>query len=239
MKNNKCTNDIEDLLGVVLPPESNYQLADIGEVLLYKNYQDRILWIDKDIDDSLYGEMRSIIRWNLDDERNNIPVEERKKIFLIIHSYGGAIDAAFSFIDLISKSKTPVVTLNFGSCMSAAGIILLSGTKGYRYAMPLSTALVHEGGTSGMGGTYGAVQSQSENYKHIMDTMKNWIMSHTTIDQKTMSKWKNKEIYLYAEDQLKYGLVDYIVDDLFEVFKKNGLDTPDTTNTTAKEDKPE
>ena len=234
MKNNKCTNDIEDLLGVVLPPESNYQLADIGEVLLYKNYQDRILWIDKDIDDSLYGEMRSIIRWNLDDERNNIPVEERKKIFLIIHSYGGQLDACFSFMDLITKSKTPVVTINFGNCLSAAALILLSGTKGYRYCMPLSTALLHAG-SGGNQGSYNQVEAQSKNYRHLVETMRDWVVNHTNIDKKTMGKWKNDEIYLYAEDQLKYGLVDYIVDDLFEVFKKNGLDTPDTT---VKEDKP-
>lgn len=218
--NTKFMNDglMGDMFELQVPPEANLQLADPQLVIDYKNSSRRILWIDKDIDDSLYAEMRQIILWNIEDEEAKIPVEQRKPIVLIIHSYGGAIDAAFSLMDLISKSKTIVKTINFGSSMSAGCLLLLSGTKGYRYCMPLSTALIHEG-QGGTSGSYDQVQSQNANYKHIMDTMKQWIMDHTEIDTKTMAKWKNKEIYLYAEDQVKYGVVDAVIDNLFDVIK--------------------
>ena len=157
-----------------------------------------------------------IMLWNREDEVKNIPVEERKPIKLMIHSYGGNLDAAFAMIDCIALSKTPVHTYNLNACMSAGCLIFLNGHKGHRYCMPLSTALIHEG-SGGSRGTYDQVQAQNENYKKLIDMMKNNIMSHTEIDVKTLNKWKNKEIYLYADEQVKYGLADAMISDMSQI----------------------
>ena len=42
-------------------------------------------------------------------------------------------------------------------------------------------------------------------------------MDHTKVDAKTMKKWESKEIYLYAEDQKNFGIVDHIVENLNEI----------------------
>lgn len=216
---NKHKNDMfEDMMRELdCADELTNPWVDPDSILRYKNYQERVLWIDKDINDTLYDEIRHIIQWNREDEANNIPVEDRKPITCIIHSYGGTLDAAFSFIDCVDKSKTIVKTVNIGSAMSAGALIFLSGTPGYRYCMQLSTALIHDG-SGGAQGTYAQVQSQNANYKHVMDTMKDWIAAHTKIDKATLKKWNNKEIYLYAQDQLKYGIADKIVNSLADIF---------------------
>lgn len=212
----KNTNDLLEMFDVELPPEATLQLADIQLVNFYKSYKDRIVWLDKDISENLFDEIKMVLLWNKEDEAANIPVENRKPIKLMIHSYGGNLDSAFAMIDCMALSKTPIHTYNLNACMSAGCLIFLNGHKGYRYCMPLSTALIHEG-SGGSRGTYEQVQAQNENYKKLMDMMKNNILQHTTIDAKTLNKWKNKEIYLYAEDQVKYGLADYIVTDMTQV----------------------
>lgn len=212
----KNTNDLLEMFDVELPPEATLQLADIQLVNFYKSYKDRIIWLDKDISESLFDEIKMIILWNKEDEAANIPLENRKPIKLMIHSYGGNLDSAFAMIDCMALSKTPIHTYNLNACMSAGCLIFLNGHKGHRYCMPLSTALIHEG-SGGSRGTYEQVQAQNENYKKLMDMMKNNILDHTIIDTKTLNKWKNKEIYLYADDQVKYGLADYIVTDISQV----------------------
>lgn len=212
----KKTNDLLEMFDVELPPEATLQLADVQLVNFYRSYKDRVIWLDKDIADDLFTEIKMIVLWNMEDERNKVPVEERKPIRLMIHSYGGNLDSAFAMIDCMAISKTPIYTYNLNACMSAGCLIFLNGHKGHRYCMPLSTALIHEG-SGGSRGTYEQVQAQNENYKKLMEMMKNNILEHTTIDSKTLSKWKNKEIYLYAADQLKWGLADYTVEDIAQL----------------------
>lgn len=212
----KTNNDLANMFDIVLPPEATYQLADIQLVNFYKSYKDRVIWLDKEIDETLFDEIKMIMLWNLEDEKAGIPVEERKPIKLMIHSYGGNLDSAFAIIDCMAISKTPIYTYNLNACMSAGCLIFLNGHKGHRYCMPLSIALIHEG-SGGSGGTYSQVQAQNENYKKMIDMMRNNILTHTNLDTKTLNKWKNKEIYLYAEDQIKHGFADAIITDLTQL----------------------
>lgn len=220
MSKNKIKNDelgelINDLF---LAPEAGLMLADPNLVAFYKDYNERTLWIDKDISDSLFAEIRAIIQWNREDEMEKIPVEKRKKIILLIHSYGGNIDAAFSLIDVINTVTTPVVTVNMQCALSAGALILINGHKGMRYCLSMSQALIHSGSGS-QGGSYEQVVAQTDNYKKMIGMMHKNILEHTKIDQKTLNKWKSKEIYLYAEDQVEYGLVDKIIENFNELYE--------------------
>lgn len=214
-KNNVNTTINEsDLKEFIIAPEANLHLPEPTLVSYYKDYKSRCLWIDKDIDDSLFNEIKSIIQWNREDEENKIPVDKRTPIIMMIHSYGGNLDACYALIDIMNLSKTPIYTVNLQCALSAGCMILINGHK--RFCMPLSQALIHSG-SSGNGGTYEQVVSQTENYKKVIEMMQNNILGHTSIDQKTWKKWKGKEIYLYAEDQLKWGLVDEIIDDITKI----------------------
>ena len=213
---NEVRNDMMELFDIELPAEATYQLADIGLVNFYKDYKNRVLWIDKDVSDNLFEEIRMIVLWNREDDVNNIPIEDRKEITLMVHSYGGQLDAAFAMIDVMNLSKTPIKTVNVNAAMSAGALIFLNGHKGKRYCMPMSTALIHEG-SGGSRGTYEQVQAQNENYKKLMDMMKDNIKKHTTISSQMLGKWKNKEIYLYANDQIKYNLADHIISDISDI----------------------
>ena len=56
-----------------------------------------------------------------------------------------------------------------------------------------------------------------EQVREFVETMRKYIIERTNIDTKTLNKYKNKEWYLYAEDQIRYHIVDKIIDDIDEI----------------------
>ena len=101
-----------------------------------------------------------------------------------------------------------------GVSMSSGLLILLSGHK--RFCLKNSIALAHSG-SGGASGTYEQTEAQMKDYKRFVDTMRKYIIDRTDIDTKTLNKYKNKEWYLYSEDQIKYRIVDKIIDDIDEI----------------------
>jgi ATP-dependent Clp protease protease subunit len=144
----------------------------------------------------------------------DIPIEERKPIKLLLYSYGGDGQACFSLLDVIGLSKTPVYTINMGVAMSAGLLILLAGHE--RFCLKNSTALAHSG-SGGASGTFEQTEAQMKDYKRFVETMRDYIIERSDIDTKTFNRYKNKEWYLYAKDQIKYHIVDKVIDDIDEI----------------------
>ena len=105
-------------LSIALPGDlSNLQLPSPELLTYYRNLEDRVIWIDYDVSESVLEVSRLIMHFNKLDR--DVPVEERRPIKLLIYSYGGDGNACFSLLDIIALSKTPVYTINMGIAMSA------------------------------------------------------------------------------------------------------------------------
>ena len=101
--NVKPTNLDLDVFSIEeLPPEGNLQLPTPELVTKYKFLKDRRLFITQDIDDSIMEFTKNLIMWNMEDEQNNIPIEERKPVYIYILSYGGQLDQIMTLIDVIN-----------------------------------------------------------------------------------------------------------------------------------------
>lgn len=209
MDKKKLDIDIDELLdslGMQMGEGvANAQLPDPELMAYYDQLENREIWLDSSINVSTLTISKLIMHFNKVDDRNGTPVAERKPIKIFIYSYGGEVAACFNLVDTIQLSKTPVYTYNMGVAMSAAFVILIAGHK--RFALPRSTALVHSGSGTTQG-TFEQTEAQMRDYKHSVEVMRKYVLSRTTIDQKTFNKNKNGEWYLYIEDQLKYGIVD-------------------------------
>lgn len=204
---------MDELLKVAIPASlENLQLPSPELLTYYRNLEDRVIWIDYGVDETILEVSRLIMHFNKLDK--DIPVEERKPVKLLLYSYGGDGAACFSLLDVIALSKTPVYTVNMGISMSAGLLILLAGHK--RYCLKNSTALAHSG-SGGACGTYEQTEAQMKDYKRFVETMRNYILERTEIDTKTWNKYKNKEWYIYSDDQVKYRIVDKIVEDIEEI----------------------
>lgn len=200
------------VLDIVIPAEADVKLPSPDLVHYYKDYDERNISIDYDIDDSLFEVTKQIMEYNRKDK--DIPVEKRKPINIYVMSYGGDLYQAYACISTMLASKTPIRTINMGVAMSAGLLILLAGHE--RYAMKYSTAMIHSGSGSASG-SYEEMEASQKNYKKLIDMMRDYILERTTIDTKTFSKNKAKDWYLTDADQLKYGVVSKIVENLDEI----------------------
>ena len=198
---------------VTIPKElENIKLPSPELMAYYEDYNDRKIYITCDIDESLFDVVRQIMNYNREDKGK--PVEERKKIFVYIYSYGGDLTAAYSLINTIMCSTTPVVTVNLGNAMSAGALIFLAGKE--RYTHKFGTVLLHSG-SGGTGGTFEQVEAQMDNYKKLVSIMKDYVLERTKIDAKLFAKNSKKDWYISAEECISLGIATKIIDNLDEI----------------------
>lgn len=177
----------------------------------WKDRNNRTFYIDYEIDEdySLLELAKVIIQMNI--EEKDVRTEDLKPIRLFIHLYGGRLEQANFFCDLIQASRIPVITIAMGVAMSAGFLIFLSGRK--RYAFSHTQMLTHEGNAA-FQGTAGQVEDAQKSYKKQIEEMKRYILDKTSIDEKTFNRNKNKDWYLSSEELVKYNIVDEIITDI-------------------------
>ena len=175
----------------------------------------RIFYINSEIDEDVLSILSSIIEINYQDY--GIEPEERKPIIIMINSPGGLLQETFSLCDAIIGSKTPVYTVNIGSAMSGAFLILLSGHK--RFALKHSFAMVHSGGGN-ISGTFEQSEAAQAVFRKQVAQMKEHILKYANIDEKVFKRNQSKDWYMDSDEQLKNGVVDVILENLDEIIEE-------------------
>lgn len=146
--------------------------------------------------------------WNKYDDENNIPIEEREPIKLYIDSNGGDLTAAFTIIDSIILSKTPVYTINVGAAYSGGFFIFIAGHK--RYAYPLSTFLYHEGSTGNIADA-GKFRNFADFYDKELDMLKDLTLKYTKFTPELYESKKKDDVWLTSKEALELGVCDEIL----------------------------
>lgn len=180
----------------------------------WKARENRTFYIDYEIDEmySLIELSKVIIQMNM--EEKDIPKEELKPIYLMIHSYGGDLEQAFYFSDLVMSSRIPIITVAMGAAMSAGFLIFCAGYK--RYAFRHSQLLVHSG-SAGFQGTAEQIEEAQKNYKKQINEMKEYILSRTEIPEKIFNRNKAKDWYLTSSELVEYKVVDKLIENFDDV----------------------
>lgn len=139
-----------------------------------------------------------------------------KDISLYINSPGGSITDGMAIVDTMNYIKCPVSTICVGMAASMGAVLLASGTKGKRFATPNAEILIHQpligGQGGGISGQQTEIQIQADQMLKTRERI-NKILSETTgkpIEQ--IQKDTERDYYLTAEEALKYGLIDGIMD---------------------------
>ena len=133
-----------------------------------------------------------------------------KDIYMYINSPGGSITAGLGIFDTMNYIKPDVATICMGQAASMGAILLAAGKKGKRSALKNSRVMIHQP----LGGVRGQATDIEIHTKEILFLKEriNKILSERT--GKTVSaidKDTNRDNFMSADDALKYGLIDQIV----------------------------
>ena len=192
----------------------NMQLPNPELLTFYKNFEDRTLWIDDEINDYSIEYAKYIMQWNKEDKDACIKVEDRKPIKLLFFSPGGDLNVNNMLVDTISLSVTPVIGINCGMAASAGCFIYLSCHK--RYTLPNAQFLIHQGAGS-FEGTYDIVVSAIMNYQREIENLGKFVLSRTNIPEDEFESHFSTDWYLDANEALEYGLCEKIIESLDEI----------------------
>ena len=191
---------------------ANLQLPDPFLRDYYRDEAQRVYWVDGEINASTLDLVKFIIKCNKEDAGK--PIEERKRILIMIDSPGGSVEVLGSIIGAIKISKTPVYTCCYCGAYSAAADLLACGHK--RFALPMSSIMFHMGSCM-----YQGSQNDVDKAKKFFDRMgKNimdYVVSRTSFDNKFLKKLKTDDMYLSEEEALTYGVIDKIIDNFEEL----------------------
>ena len=134
-----------------------------------------------------------------------------KDIMMYINSPGGSVVAGMAIYDTMNYVKCDVRTICVGMAASMAAVLLASGAKGKRFALPNSEIMIHQP----LGGAQGQASDIAIHAQHILKTKKklnNILAEKSGQDIQTIEKDTDRDNFMSANEALKYGLIDKIFD---------------------------
>jgi len=166
--------------------------------------KDRIIFLGHGIDDSYANVVIAQLLF-LEAE------DPEKDIYIYINSPGGYITSGLAIYDTMQYIRPDIRTICVGQASSIASMLLCAGTHGKRSALPNARIMMHQpmGGVSGQSVD---IEIQAREVLLIKDRLNAIYAKHTgkTIEQ--IEKDTDRTNSMGAEDALKYGLLDQVIE---------------------------
>ncbi len=139
--------------------------------------------------------------------------DPEKEISLYINSPGGSITDGMAIVDTINYIKCPVTTICVGLAASMGAVLLASGAKGKRFATPNAEILIHQPLISGgLSGQTTEIKIHAEHMVRTREKLNKLLSERTGQSLETIERDTERDNYMTAEEALKYGLIDGILD---------------------------
>jgi len=165
--------------------------------------KERIIFIGGTINDALAN---TVIAQFLFLESQN----KNEDIKLYINSPGGNVTSGLAIYDTLRYVKCDVSTICVGMAASMGAVLLSSGAKEKRLALPNAEIMLHQVA----GGTEGQASDIEISAKHILKTKEkvNKILARNTHQKLSqIEKDTDRDFYMSTQEAKKYGLIDKII----------------------------
>lgn len=164
---------------------------------------DRIIFLGTAIDDDVANIVTSQLMY-----LNSVDDESDVKLF--INSPGGSVVDGLAIYDVMNWIKCDVATYAMGMAASMGSILLSSGEKGKRYALPHSRVMIHQV-SGGAGGQCADVQIVAREMKKHQDELYHILAENTGKSFEQIDKDADRDNWFTASEALEYGLIDEII----------------------------
>jgi ATP-dependent Clp protease protease subunit len=133
-----------------------------------------------------------------------------KDIFFYINSPGGSVSAGMAIYDTMQFVKPDVSTLCIGQAASMGALLLASGAKGKRYALPNSRVMIHQP-SGGAQGQATDIEIHAREILNIRARLNEMLAQHTGQPVERIEKDTDRDNFMSAKDALEYGIVDKVL----------------------------
>ena len=165
--------------------------------------RERIIFLGTQIDDMVANLV--VAQMLLLDSEN-----PEKDIMLYINSPGGSVTAGLAIYDTMQHIRADVSTICLGQAASMGAVLLSSGTKGKRMALPHSRVLIHQP----LGGAQGQVtdiEIQAAEILRMKKALNEILASNSDQPINKIEKDTDRDYILTPSEAMEYGLIDKVI----------------------------
>ncbi len=138
--------------------------------------------------------------------------DPKRDIKLYINSPGGSVYDGLAIIDTMNYIGPDVQTIGIGLQASMGAMLLSSGAKGKRFILPNARVMIHQP-------SYGTGQAKVTDQEielreglYLKKRLVEILAKNTGKDPEQVEKDMDRDNWMSAEEALKYGIVDEIID---------------------------
>jgi ATP-dependent Clp protease protease subunit len=147
--------------------------------------------------------------------------DPERDISMYIQSPGGVITAGLAIYDTMQLIRPQVSTICVGMAASMATILLTSGAKGKRYALPHATIHMHQA-SGGVQGQAADMVIQAKEIMRLQDILKEILVKSTGQTIEKITHDMDRDFYLNADQAVEYGLVDEVLNKAADTKEEKG-----------------
>lgn len=173
--------------------------------------KDRIIFLGTGIDDQVANAVVAQLLF-LDKESSD------KDIVMYINSPGGVVYSGLAIMDTMKHVNADIVTVCVGMAASMGGVLLSAGTKGKRFALPHSMIHMHQplGGAQGQASD---IEIEAKEILRLKDLLSNILADNTGQPQETIIRDFDRDVHMTANEAVKYGFIDKVIESKKEINK--------------------
>jgi ATP-dependent Clp protease protease subunit len=190
-------------VGVIMTTTQTERPQPFGDHLNARLLEQRIIVLGVEVDDAIANQIcAQLLLLSAQDPRRDISI--------YINSPGGSVSAGLAMYDTIQMIPNDVSTLAMGLAGSMAQILLCTGTKGKRYALPHAQVLMHQG-SAGFGGTAADIEIYAKQLDRTSQIINTLISEHTGQPVEKIITDSQRDRWFTADEALEYGMIDKII----------------------------
>src|SRR5438270_6746892 len=135
----------------------------------------------------------------------------KKEIAMYINSPGGVVTSGLAIYDAMQFIRPPVSTLCIGQAASMASLLLASGHKDMRFALPNARIMLHQP-SGGFQGQATDIMLHAQEILNIKKRLNDIYVKHTGQALKKIEDALERDYFLTAESAKEWGVIDRVVE---------------------------
>ena len=165
--------------------------------------KDRIVFVGGEIDDdSANAVVAQLLVLQAQDSE--------KEVSMYINSPGGSVTAGLAILDTMKMVKCPVATYCVGQAASMGAILLASGEKGRRFALPHARIMVHQpwGGAQGKASD---IEITAREILRLKDVLNGILAEAAGKTPDAVVQDTDRDHFMSADEAKAWGIVDNVL----------------------------
>ena len=165
--------------------------------------KDRIVFVGGEIDDNMANAIVAQLLFLQAQDPG-------KAVSMDINSPGGSVTAGLAILDTMKMVKCPVATYCVGQAASMGAILLASGDKGRRYALPHARIMVHQpwGGAQGKASD---IEITAREILRLKEMLNGILAEASGRTLESVTNDTDRDHFMSADEAKAWGIVDKVL----------------------------